>query len=119
MSKVTKRTQAERDLEESFVFIGERDLDSGFDFLAAAEHTFEFLSKMPLIGSPRAFSPARLSNVRQWPIKGYELYLIFYRPTTTVLKSCEFSTAAETLELSLKMNDRGQGYHSCKHNQRT
>jgi hypothetical protein len=30
MSKVTKRTQAERDLEESFVFIGERDLDSGF-----------------------------------------------------------------------------------------
>jgi toxin ParE1/3/4 len=81
MSKVTKRTQAERDLEESFVFIGERDLDSAFDFLAAAEQTFEFLSKMPLIGSPRAFSSARLSNVRQWPIKGYELYLIFYRPT--------------------------------------
>ena len=78
---VTKRTQAERDLEEGFVFIGEENLDAGVRFLVAAEESFEFLAKMPLIGSPREFRSSRLRNIRVWPIKGFEDYLIFYRPT--------------------------------------
>ena len=84
MNQVVKRIQAERDLEECFVFIGTRDLDAGFDFLAAAEQTFDFLAGMPFIGSGRRFRAARFRrhrDLRQWPVKGYEDYLIFYRPT--------------------------------------
>ena len=33
MNNVTKRTQAERDLEECFVFIGEENLDASVRFL--------------------------------------------------------------------------------------
>ncbi len=78
---VTKRTQAERDLEESFVYIGEENLDAGVRFLVAAEESIEFVAKMPHIGSPREFRSSRLRNVRVWPVKGFEDYLIFYRPT--------------------------------------
>ncbi len=81
MNNINKREQAKRDLEEIFVFIGERDFDTGLDFLFAAEQTFELLAKMPLIGSPRRFRSSRLRNLRQFPVKSYEDYLIFYRPT--------------------------------------
>jgi toxin ParE1/3/4 len=81
MNNINKREQAKRDLEEIFVFIGERDLDTGLDFLFAAEQTFELLAKMPLIGSPRRFRSSRLRNLRQFPVKSYEDYLIFYCPT--------------------------------------
>jgi toxin ParE1/3/4 len=81
MSNIHKRVQAERDLEECFVFLGERDLDTGLDFLFAAEQTFEQLAQMPFLGSPREFRSTRLRGLRQWHIKGYEQYLIFYRPT--------------------------------------
>ena len=81
MNNVTKRTQAERDIEESFVYIGEENLDAGVRFLVAAEESLEFVAKMPLIGSPREFRSSRLRNIRVWPVKGFEDHLIFYRPT--------------------------------------
>ncbi len=81
MSKIIKRPQAERDLEESFVFIGEKNLDAALDFLAAAEEAFDLLAQLPHLGSPREFRSTRLRNVRMWHIKGFEDYLIFYRVT--------------------------------------
>ena len=81
MSNIYKHTQAERDLENAFVFIGENDFDTGLDFLFAAEQTFALLAQMPFLGSPRDFSKARLRGMRQWHVKSYEEYLIFYRPT--------------------------------------
>jgi len=80
MSVVVKRRQAERDLEDCFVFIGKRDLAAGLDFLRAATETFDLLTKMPLLGSPRRLRSSKLRNLRQWPVKGYVDYLIFYRP---------------------------------------
>ena len=55
MSDVNKRERAKRDLEEIFVFLGERNLDTGLDFLFAAEQTFELLAQMPRLGSLRRF----------------------------------------------------------------
>ncbi len=81
MNNIKKREQAKRDLEEIFVFIGERDIDTGLDFLLATEQTFELLAGMPLLGSARRFKSPRLRNIRQFPVKSYEDYLIFYIPT--------------------------------------
>jgi plasmid stabilization system protein ParE len=55
MNNVYKREQAKRDLEETFVFIGEQNFDAGLDFLFAAEQTFELLAGRPRLGSTRRF----------------------------------------------------------------
>ncbi len=80
MNTVVKREAAIRDLEEIFVYLGGADLNTAFDFLIAAEQTFELLAKMPRLGSQRRFQSTRISNMRQFPVDGYEVYLIFYEP---------------------------------------
>ncbi len=81
MGTVNKHEQAKRDLEEIFVFIGEQDVDAGLGFLLAAEETLEHLAKMPLMGSSRRFRSSRLRNLRQFPVKSHQEYLVFYHPT--------------------------------------
>ena len=76
--RILKRPQAERDIEEAFVFIAERDEDAGLDFLFAVEETLELVAANPLIGAERKFDAVELSSVRMWRIKSYEKYLIFY-----------------------------------------
>ena len=81
MNNVDTRERAKRDIEEIFVFIGERDFDAGLDFLLAVEQTCELLATMPRLGSTRRFSSARTRGIRQFPVKSYEDYLIFYVPS--------------------------------------
>lgn len=76
--KLLKRPQAERDIEEAFVFIAEADFDSGLDFLHAVEQSFEMLTENPFIGSERKFDAPELRRARMWRVKSYEKYLIFY-----------------------------------------
>jgi toxin ParE1/3/4 len=80
MSQIIKRPRAERDLEECFVFIGEQNLDAALDFLTMAEETFLQLAKFPRIGKSRPVKSRVFPNVRQFPIKGFDKHLIFYRP---------------------------------------
>lgn len=80
---VLKRVQAERDIEEAFVFIGAASEDAGLDFLHAVEQTLETLAANPELGSQRDFLAPELAGIRMWRVKSYEKYLIFYfvRPT--------------------------------------
>ena len=83
---IIKRPQAERDIEESFVFIGENDSDSGLDFLLAVEQTLEFLALHPFVGSVRSFKDTELQNVRLWRVKTYDKHLIFYLVTEQAIE---------------------------------
>ena len=76
--RIFKRTQAERDIEECFVFIAEENLDTGVYFLVAVEDSLEQLAKFPLIGKQSEFQNKQFQNLRMWHVKGYENYLIFY-----------------------------------------
>ncbi len=76
--RIFKRPQAERDIEECFVFIAEDNLDTGVRFLVAVEDSLEQLAKFPLIGKQSEFQNKQFQNVRMWHVKGYENYLIFY-----------------------------------------
>ncbi len=76
--RVFKRPQAERDIEECFVFIAEDNLDTGVYFLVAVDDTLEQLAKFPLIGKQSEFQNKQFPNMRMWHVKGYENYLIFY-----------------------------------------
>lgn len=73
---ILKRPQAERDIEECFVFIAEDNLDIGVTFLVAVEDSLEQLSRMPLIGKTKRFRTVK--NLRMGAVKGFDSYLIFY-----------------------------------------
>ena len=79
--EIFKRPQAERDIEECFVYIAEDNLDKGVIFLVAVEDSLEQLARFPLLGKTRAFQNKRFQNVRMWHVKNYESYLIFYAVT--------------------------------------
>ncbi len=81
MRIVVKREQAKRDIEECFVFIAEDELDIAINFLVRAEETFDLLAEMPFLGSLKEFRSQKLRNLRTWHVKGFDDYLIFYRPT--------------------------------------
>lgn len=76
--RIFKRPQAERDIEECFVFIAEENLDTGVYFLVAVEESLEQLAKFPLIGKQSEFQNKQFEDMRMWHVKGYENYLIFY-----------------------------------------
>ena len=76
--EILKRPQAERDIEECFVFIAEENLDKGVYFLVAVEDSIEQLGKFPFLGKKKQFPNNLFREVRVWKVKGFEKYLIFY-----------------------------------------
>lgn len=72
--------QAEADIDAHCAFIAKRSLEKALDFDWAVFESFDRLAEMPLIGSDRAFLNSKLSGIRMWLVKGFERYLIFYRP---------------------------------------
>ena len=80
--RLLTRPQARRDIEEAFVFVGEKDEDAGLDFLFAVELTLEMLAENPFLGALRRFAAPELQDVRMWRVKSYEKHLIFYRVDT-------------------------------------
>lgn len=76
--QIFKRPQAERDIEECFVYIAEDNLDVGVYFLVAVEDSLEQIARFPDIGKRRQFRDKRFEDVRMWHVKKYENYLIFY-----------------------------------------
>ncbi len=79
--RIITRVSAKRDLLECFVTIGESSEAAALRFLRAAESTFQLLAAQPRIGRLTNFPHPSLRGVRRFPIKGFEKYLIFYRPT--------------------------------------
>lgn len=82
-STVNKKPQARLDLLRHFVYIGERNLPAAERFLVAAEEAFAKLAGMPGMGRRREFRKPAFQDVRSWPIRGFENYLVFYQPTPT------------------------------------
>jgi len=53
--------------------------DVAAKFLSAAEVTFAQLAKTPGMGKATQLVGSRLGEIRQWRIKDFQDYLIFYR----------------------------------------
>lgn len=85
-NQIVKRPQAERDIEECFVFIAEENLNAGVYFLVAVEDSIEQIAKFPKIGKKRDFQAERFNNIRMWQVKKYENYLIFYQINEDIIE---------------------------------
>ena len=78
--RILRKPQAARDILQIASYISEDSLDASIRFLEAVETTFLALARRPLMGASRTFKDATLAGIRMWRVKGFESYLIFYRP---------------------------------------
>jgi len=82
--RVELRPAARADIVECTVYlVEEAGREIAERFLDAVDSTLETLASMPEIGSARALASPRLRGLRQWAVKGFPNYLVFYVPTTT------------------------------------
>ena len=71
---------ADRDLDEHFLYIAKQNREAAGRFFQAAEATFTKLAAMPELGERQEFEREELAGLRVWQVRGFENYLIFYRP---------------------------------------
>ena len=74
------RRRAETNVNQIGVFIGERNLDAGIRFFDEAKAAFRLLATNPGFGALRTARNLRLKGLRSWPIRGFQNYLVIYRP---------------------------------------
>lgn len=55
-------------------------VDAGLRFYDAYQTSFELLASQPKLGVRRDFGFSILTDMRLWKPKGFDDYLIFYRP---------------------------------------
>ena len=77
---VAKSPQAYRDLIEIADHIAEGRIEAADRFLDAAEATFDRLAETPEIGGLCPFKNPLAVDIRVWPIRRFNKYLVFYRP---------------------------------------
>ncbi|MEA5421352.1 type II toxin-antitoxin system RelE/ParE family toxin [Spirulina sp. CCNP1310] len=102
MPELLKCPQVIRDLIEIATYIAGNNLESGEQFLYAAEETFKQLGQMPKMGKSCQFSHPRLQNIRQIAVKGFRQYLIFYQITLAGVEIVRVIHGSRDLEAILE-----------------
>lgn len=78
---VTQRPRARLDLLEQFVYFGEQaGVEVAEHYFAAVDATCRQLIDHPRSGVLYDTGIARLKDLRRFPVKGFENYLLFYLP---------------------------------------
>ena len=78
--RVLIRDRAYEDLEEISDYLLRTSRALAERFVDAADDTFADLAKNPGLGSPSHFTHPFLTEVRNWRVKGFKNYLVFYAP---------------------------------------
>ena len=79
-ARILRTEAAFRDLDEQATFIQRDSPSAAIRFLAAAEASFQLLATTPELGQRHAVKNEELTGMRVWQVRGFENYLIFYRP---------------------------------------
>ena len=81
MARAVQRTAARRDFIIHYAYLLERaGLDTARRFREAVEQTYAELAEMPGKGTPGKVRHGKHGGVRIWPVRGFDNYLIAYRP---------------------------------------
>jgi toxin ParE1/3/4 len=81
LAEVIIRARARRDILSNAEYLEEHGgVETAQRFIDATRSTFDELAKMPNLGVLCAFHRPALRRIRRWPVKGFENWLIFYRP---------------------------------------
>jgi len=101
MIELVKRPIVIQDLITIATYISTDNLDAGDRFLYAAEATFQQLVQFPNLGRFSAFNHPAVTQIRQFPIKGFKNYLIFYQIHSKTLEIVRVLHGAQNLETTL------------------
>ncbi len=77
-SKIFVTPLASMDIEDIFAYLASSNSDAALDFFDAVRVTFANLARNPNIGAAYNSSNPALQNLRRWPVKDFDSYLIFY-----------------------------------------
>ncbi len=105
MPQLSKRPIVIQDLIEISTYISYDNLDAGDRFLYAAEATFQLIAKTPGIGRFSGFTNPEVSQVRQYPVKGFPSYIILYRLSEERIDIIRVLHGARNLEFTLSETD--------------
>ena len=78
--RIVRKPKAKRDIVDIASFIALDSAPAAERFVEAVEVTLQALARMPRMGAARTFRRPSLAGLRMWSIKGFERYLVFYRP---------------------------------------
>ncbi|MGI0493047.1 type II toxin-antitoxin system RelE/ParE family toxin [Alkalinema pantanalense CENA528] len=98
MPELIKRPIVIQDLLNIATYISYDNLDSGDRFLYAAEATFKLIAKTPGIGRFSGFRGSQIAQIRQYPVKGFNNYLVLYELTETTIDIVRVVHGARDLE---------------------
>jgi plasmid stabilization system protein ParE len=71
--------QSEEDIESIVSYIAEDSPGASRAFRKSIRHTCSLLVEMPGMGLLRSFGNSKLTDIRLWPLKRFEKYLLIYR----------------------------------------
>jgi toxin ParE1/3/4 len=100
--RITIRPKASIDTDECFDYIREKDEEAAMRFFDAIRETFANLARMPRMGKRYGRGPESASPLRQWPVKGFRSYLIFYRVYAAEIEIIRILPASRDLTQLLK-----------------
>lgn len=98
---------ADGDIDRHFNDIVEVSLERAVKFYDAMFQTFDELLRMPLMGRESEYRSPKLSDMRQWRVKGFTKYLIFYRPLPDGIEIIRIVHGASDLESTFLEDDDG------------
>ncbi|MEM1369681.1 MAG: type II toxin-antitoxin system RelE/ParE family toxin [Cyanobacteria bacterium P01_H01_bin.15] len=102
MANLIKRPIVIQDLIDHATYISRDNLDAGDRFLYAAEATFQRLAELPAIGKLSGFTTPKLAQVRQYHIKGFNRYIVFYQLHAETVEVIRVLHGAQNLEFILE-----------------
>jgi toxin ParE1/3/4 len=81
VSQIRTLPIADRDIEREAINIADYGgVEASLRFYEACDRAFLLLSTQPRMGIAQDFGNPILAGMRMWRLKGFEEYLIFYRP---------------------------------------
>jgi toxin ParE1/3/4 len=98
VARVVKRAAAEFDLDEIAAYLQQRSPYVAIRFLQATDVAFQRLAGMPGMGSPSESDHPALAGLRLWSIRGFEKYVILYRPLDDGVEIVRVVHGAQDLE---------------------
>jgi toxin ParE1/3/4 len=96
--EIRKKPEAERDIEECFVYIGEDNLDIALRFLMAVEESIDEIGRNPYIGANREFKSLQNINLQMLLVKNFSNYQIYYSIDVKTIEIIRVLHGARDLE---------------------
>jgi toxin ParE1/3/4 len=101
-ARVQKSSSARRDLLDHFTFIGQTNPAAAKRFLRAVGKAMTMLANTPEIAGFWESENPRHADVRVWPIRQFENFLIFYRVRSDGLRILRILHAAQDINAALE-----------------